>query len=223
MAMDRGMLEKQLYALGESSSWWEQREMRDLPAVLQADEEIRAIARGAIGRVRVPLQTWLLVVTDQRLLCLRSGRSSWRQLELGVHQITSVTLRMKLFAGRMLVRGPDRVYRFHLPHLDARKFSAALARVANCGQDTHSGPTQMIRRVFNHVLALPNAVFSPAPPGRDVKAISAGSNEADQRVHMMEERIQELQQQVEFLEQLLRQRQAAINAEPELQSSAEYR
>jgi hypothetical protein len=53
MGMDRGRIDQQLEALGEGSRWWDVRELRDLPAVLDADEEILAIARGKLARVRV--------------------------------------------------------------------------------------------------------------------------------------------------------------------------
>ena len=219
--MNRGVLEKQLHALGESSSWWEHREMRDLPTVLHEDEEIRAIARGRLGRLRGPRPSWLMVVTDRRLVCLRSSRTTWRQFEIGAQLISSITLRMRLFGGRLMIVTSDRSFRFQLHQADAQKLLTALARVANCGQDTLSGPTQMVRRMVNHMLALPAATLNTYSMPRQPKQIEPKPAAPDERVHAMEERIQELQQQVEFLEQLLRQRQAATR--PELESSAEYR
>jgi hypothetical protein len=78
MPLDRGIIDQQLRALGESGSWWEQREMRDLPSILQADVRIVAIARGKLGRPRWVRRSWLFVTSDRRLICLRSGsRASW--------------------------------------------------------------------------------------------------------------------------------------------------
>jgi len=225
MAMDRGVLDQQLRALGEGPNWWVQREMRDLPTVLRADEEIQAIARGRLGRLRGPRPSWLMVVTNERLLCLRSSRSTWSQFEVTAQQINSVTLRIRLFGGRLLIVTSDRTFRFQIQQSDAQKLVNALARVASCGQDTLSGPTHMVRRIVNHMLALPAAALNTYSEPRQPKVSAPLILEADQRVHMMEERIQELQQQVAFLEQLLRQRQAsmsdaALHAGAELASSA---
>ena len=51
MPVDRGAIDQQLRALGEASRWNE-RELRDLPAVLHADETILAISRGKLARLR---------------------------------------------------------------------------------------------------------------------------------------------------------------------------
>jgi hypothetical protein len=220
MAMDRGILDQQLQALGEGPNWWVQREMRDLPAVLRADEEIHAIARGRLGRLRGPRPSWLMIVTNQRLLCLRSSYTTWRQFEIGAHQINSVTLRIRLFGGRLLIVTSDRTFRFQIHKADGQKLVNALARVASCGQDTLSGPTHMVRRIVNHMLALPSAALNTYSEPRKTRVNAPVAVEADARVHAMEERIQELQQQVEFLEQLLRQRQAATT-EAALHAGAE--
>ena len=218
MPMDRGSLDQQLKALGEGSSWWEQRELRDLPNVLHDDEQLLAIARGRLGRLRVPRFSWLVVVTNARLLCLRSARTSWRQLEVPGSQIASVTLRVGMFRSRVRVVTSDRRYRLVVGPYDSHKLVKALSSMANCGQDTLSGPTQLVRRVVGHVLALPAAALNPYP-ARERATPVAAQPMPDARYSALEDQIQELQQQVQFLEQLLRQRQAASVVEPELQSS----
>src|SRR5262245_341222 len=40
MPLDRGTIEEQLHALGESPRWWNRRELRDLPGALNVDEVI---------------------------------------------------------------------------------------------------------------------------------------------------------------------------------------
>ncbi|MGH7446291.1 MAG: PH domain-containing protein, partial [Longimicrobiales bacterium] len=104
MPIDRGIIDQQLQALGESSHWWDHRELRDLPAVLDAGEQILALARGKIARVRWLRRSWLIVVTDRRLLCQRSaGRTGWRQLEVSALQFTRVAIRVGVFHGRVLL------------------------------------------------------------------------------------------------------------------------
>lgn len=46
MAVDRRTIEDQLIAIGEADRWWDQREVRELPHILNADERIRALATG---------------------------------------------------------------------------------------------------------------------------------------------------------------------------------
>lgn len=209
MPIDRGIIDQQLQALGESSRWWDQRELRDLPAVLDSDERILAITRGKIARLRWLRRSWLIVVTDRRLLCIRSGpRTSWRQLEVSADQITRVALRVGLFRGRVLVVAGGHTYRLLVPRFDAYRLVTALSGLGTSGSEAVVGfaPTRMVRRVMDHVLALPAAAFNPETPR--VLPVPAIHSEMEQRLSSMEEEVQELRRQIDFLEQLLRQRQS---------------
>jgi len=210
MPIDRGILEQQLQSLGESSRWWGRRELRDLPAVLDHDERILAIAHGKIARVRVLRRSWLIVVTGRRLLCLRSaGRVSWSQLEMSGDQITRLALRVGLFRGRVLVEAADRTYRLLVPREDAYKLLSALASLGpNDEGITRYGPTRMVQRVMDHVLALPAAAFHPGTTRTVGSARTQDAMAADQRLQALEDEVHELRKQVDFLEQLLRDRQA---------------
>jgi hypothetical protein len=211
MPIDRGIIDQQLQALRESPGWWDQREFRDLPAVLHADENIIAISRGKIARVRWLRRSWLIVVTDRRLLFIRStGRTGWRQLEVGAHQITRVALRVGLFRGRVRVMAGTETYRLLVPRADAYKLMSALSSLGTPSNEAFFGfaPARMVRRVMDHVLALPAAALNPDSP-RPLPAPVPGV--VDQRVQSLEEEVQELRQQIDFMEQLLRQRQPALN------------
>lgn len=210
MPIDRGLIDQQLQALGESSTWWDQRELRDLPAVLDADEQIRAISHGNIDRLRAPGRKWLIVVTNRRLLFLRSGRrTSWRQLELSTSQITGVRMRMGVLHGRVIVQASGLRYRLLVTRADAYKLSNALASVARPKlEEPGFGPTRIVRRMVDHVLALPVATFNPNAPAKPPAPPPPRIDDAmDKRVSLLEEHIHELQQQVDFLEKLLHQRQ----------------
>lgn len=200
-----------MQALGEGNRWWNQRELRDLPGVLSADEQIIALAVGKVTRLRFMRRPWLIVVTDKRLLCLRSSaRSGWRQFEVAAHQIQRLALRVGLFRGRILVDTGGPRYRLLLPKLDAFKVHASLSEIATSRQPRLPGfgPTRIARRIIDHVLALPAAAFDPtepeAPPPPQVALLPA----PDPQVEQLEQQVHQLQQQVEFLEELLRQRQA---------------
>src|SRR5690606_6365134 len=140
MPIDRGQIDQQLQALRESSQWWDQREFRDLPTVLHADEQIVALATGKVARVRVLRRRWLIVVTDQRLLLMRSaGRSGWRQLEIAAGQIERVTLRVGPFRGRVRVSAGGQTYRLLVPRNEAYKLMGALSSLGSHTKDTFSG------------------------------------------------------------------------------------
>jgi len=209
MAIDRGILDQQLQTLGDATRWWDQRELRDLPGVLRPDEKLLAIARGKIARIRVLRRSWLIVVTDKRLLCLRSGGPTrWQQIEVDADEIERVTLRVGPLRGRVRIVAGSHIYRLLVRRPDSWKLSAALSSLCAQKQEhlTGRGPVLMVRRVFDHVLSLPSVALNPAAPPRPPAA--ATNPATDQRLQLLEEQVQQLQQQVDFLEQLLRERQA---------------
>ncbi|HEX6134422.1 MAG TPA: PH domain-containing protein [Longimicrobiales bacterium] len=207
MPIDRGVLDQQLQTLREAPGWWEQRELRDLPAVMHADENILAISRGKIARLRWLRPSWLIVVTDRRVLLIRSASGNgWRQLEVAADQITRVTLRVGPLRGRVRIVAGGQAWRLLVPRADAYKLMNALSSLGTPSNEAFFGfgPTRMVRRVMDHVLALPAAALSPdvrePPPRPDHSAV-------ERRLQSLEEEVEQLRQQVEFLEDLLRQRQ----------------
>lgn len=208
MAIDRGIIDQQLQALGEDSSWWEQRELRDLPIVLHDGEQILALARGRLARRDVMRRRWLIVVTDQRLLSLRSsGGVGWRQVEVKAGNIGRTVLRIGPVRARISIFTTGRTHRLWVPRPDGYKLMRALSTVGSPARDVRTGfrPTLMVRRVIDHVLELPAAALRPEetqpalPPPSDV----------DDRMQALEHEVDELRQQVRFLEQLLQERHAA--------------
>ena len=212
MPLDRGLIDQQLQMLGEGSRWWDERELRDLPAVLNANEHILAVSRGKVARLRWLRRTWLMVVTDRRLICMRSGsRSGWRQFEVDGALISRVAHRIGPVRGRILVTANGQKYRLSVPKEDAYKLHGALSGLGATGRETVTGfgPTRMVRRVVDHMLSLPAVALEPAKPAPKVLP-SRPPGERDEaalrRLDLLEEQVQELHKQVDFLEQLLRQR-----------------
>jgi hypothetical protein len=224
MPIDRGIIEQQLEALGEGSRWWEQREFRDLPAVLEADEQMLAIARGKVARIRWMRRSWLIVVTQRRLLCLRSGgRASWRQLEVRAGQIARVSLRIGPFRGRVVVVTSGQTYRLLVPSADAYRLQRALSGLGTPPLETGSrfAPARIVHRMIDHVLALPAVALGPdavhdrpadADASRRPALAPPDASAIEERVQSLEREVRELRQQVEFLEQLLRERHSASPA-----------
>ena len=116
-------------------------------------------------------------------------------------------------SGAAPVTAGARDYRLLVPRPVAYKLSTALTGLARTGQErlTGFGPTRMVRRVIDHVLALPAAAFDPTTPQPTAVAatVHVDTKQIEQRCDMLEDQVQELQRQVEFLEQLLRERRIA--------------
>jgi len=216
MPIDRGIIDHQLQTLGEGTRWWELRELRDLPSVLQADEKILAISRGKVARLRWLRRTWLIVVTDRRLLCIRSAhRAGWRQIEVNAGHIERVALRIGPFRGRLIIVAGGYRYRLLVSRKDSHKLLSAFARVTTPLQPLQRiTPTIMVRRVIDHMLALPAAAFSPSIEPLPAPPDPAALLEADERVQSLEHEVEELHKQVEFLEQLLRRTRAPAPTTP---------
>jgi hypothetical protein len=208
MPLDRGVIDQQLRALQDSAIGWEEPELRDLPAVLHPGERILALARGKIARVRWLRRSWLIVVTDERMICMRSRRTGWSQIEVAADRITRVALRVGPFRGRVLVGTGSHTYRLLVPRTAAYKLLAALSTLGPRPGAVDAGfaPVRAARRVVDHVLALPAAALTPypnapAPAAPDLSAVH-------RRFDALETELRELGEQVEFLEQLLRARHA---------------
>lgn len=214
MPLDRGLIDQQLDDLGEGSLWWDVRELRDLPAVLHGDERILAMSRGKIGRARWLRRTWLIVATDQRLVCLRSQRSpGWRQLEIPGRQIDRARFRIGPFRGRIVVVAGGRKYRFLVPRPDGYKLMRALSYFDAPAAGAIQGfrPGRMVRQVLDHMMALPAVALGPElATGGTAAAVEA--TRLQDRLDTLEAQNERLQEQVDFLEDLLRRRRALPEA-----------
>jgi hypothetical protein len=219
MSIDRGILDQQLQGLGDAARWWDQRELRDLPSILNPDERILALARGRVARPRLVRRSWLIVVTDRRLLCIRSARNSgWRQIEVSTAQILRTAIRVGPFRGRVRIVANGRRYRIVLSRADAYRLYEAILRPGAPHRDAVPGfsPARVARNIVDHMLALPAVALDPHPtqaalpaPAKPPAKSPAELAARDERVHMLEEEINELREQLHFFEQLVRERGAA--------------
>jgi hypothetical protein len=225
MPIDRGTLDQQLEALGGSVRWWNERELRDLPAILEADEEVVAIARGKLGRIRFMRRSRLIVVTDRRLVCIRSGRKAgWTQFELRAEQIRRAALRIGLFRGRVIVQTMAGTWRLLLPRNDAYDVSRAITALVDAPQRLNGNrPRHVVRRVIDHILAFPAVALEPEAPTRAVPqapAVAPVPDTVRDRMESLEDETEELRRQVAFLEQLIRGRQDEVEGSRSLRIGA---
>jgi hypothetical protein len=216
MPVDRGALDAQLREIGEGERWWEYREFRELPYVLHPDERLRGITVGKmLGRRRPrvrPSPRWLLVATDERLLCLRHERFARKQIDIHWSQIVRVQQRSGFRFYQITIQTPERSHRIRIPKAEALRFTAALStlvpRPTIQGLGPEMEPLSWIPGMAT-VARLPPfagiaskvAMLSPPDyaPREYVERLEAS-------VDRLQAEVERLQQQVAFVEDLLHQR-----------------
>ncbi|HEX6925547.1 MAG TPA: hypothetical protein VF167_08955 [Longimicrobiaceae bacterium] len=216
MPVDRGAIDAQLREIGEGEHWWELREFRTLPHVLEAEERIRGLVLGKLllsrrPRLR-PARRWLVVATDERLLCILQERYARRQVEVRRDQISRLEHGPRVRSYQILVESAGRRVRIRIPKKDAVRFSAALTPLAPQNALAPLPPeveslawipgltTVATLPGFSGIVSKVARLSPPAPPapGR-IEQLEAA-------VDQLQADVERLQQQVEFLEKLLDQR-----------------
>ena len=99
MPVEKRVVDEQLRALGHFSRFFTRKEIKYLPEVLSEGETIRGFTSGACDE-----NTWLIVVTDRRLLFLDKGLIyGLKQMELPLHQISAISHETGLVFGEVHV------------------------------------------------------------------------------------------------------------------------
>jgi hypothetical protein len=133
MPLDRGALDAQLRAIGETELWWNRQEFRELTHVLHPGEAILGLVSGTllgVPRPRLlPRAPWLVVATDQRLVLLRGERDARRQIDIVPAEIVRVHQRSRLRSFLVAIETPLRRHRIRIAKEDAYRFVTALARL----------------------------------------------------------------------------------------------
>lgn len=197
MAVDRRTIEDQLIAIGEAERWWDQREVRELPHILNADERIHAIVSGRLKRLFRPAsawlsRSWLVAVTEHRVICIRKGEAFGRkQLDIPLAPVTSIGQRSGLFTATVSIVSGDTKHRIRVAKSDSLKLVGALSA--------------LIRRAE----LLPPAPSLPALPGHVSRE---AYDQVLRRIDLVEEEIERLRQQADFVEDLLKQRESSLFA-----------
>jgi hypothetical protein len=205
MPVDRGVIDGQLREIGEGERWWEQREFRDLPYVLQPDERLQGLVNGKLVKWRRPrvvlARTWLIVATTQRLIFLRMARFGRQQVDVHLDQITGVHQQGKIRFVQITIETRNRKHRLLVPKAEAFRFMGALAPLVR-RHDVTTDPGVMIFPGAPRLAGLLARVT--APPEPYVKPGELARVEAS--IERLENEVERLQQHVEFLEKLLQKR-----------------
>lgn len=183
MPVDRQTIENQLAAIGEIDRWWNTAEARVLPDILGSEERILAVVDGKLNESLRRRRKWLVIVTTHRLIALRGGRISLgrRQFEVPASEVGSVSHHTGLRGTTVTLATPERKYRVRVQKRDASRFVTALSSLMNRGGAQRTAPAQ-----------------------------STGSatdlSRLDDRLDMLEQEIERMRDQIDFMENLLRRR-----------------
>ncbi len=225
MSIDRGAIDEQLKEIGEGERWWEQREFRDLPHILHADERLRGLVSGKfLGPRRpkvAPTGRWLIVATSQRLICLKQERFGRKQVEVPVEQIIGMWHTSRLRTTRITLLTPQRRFRIRIPKTEAFRFLGALGSLMPKHERGTGGMTMVPATAsfpgMNMLTAIPgfsglmSTLTTLSPPdsvtNRDFARLEAA-------VERLEKDVQRLQEQVEFLEDLAQERAGGALPQP---------
>lgn len=223
MSVDRGAIDAQLRDIGEGERWWEQREFRDLPHILADDERIHGIVSGKLlgrrlsrlvpARPRMlPARPWLIVATSQRLICLRQERFGRKQVDLRGGQITGIQHASRIRTYQITLDAAQGTYRLRIPKREAFRFMGALSPLIPqpVGQPSGADLTALSRApgmtAVAAIPALSRFMSKVAVPTMQDYVTRAEFTRLETTVDRLENELERLQEQADFLEGLLQKR-----------------
>lgn len=126
----------QLEALGDFQQWFTWKEIEHLPEVLHPGERIKALTSG-----RFLGNTWLIIVTDERIVFLDKGLVyGLRQIDLPLHQISSLSHTAGLIFGELhIATSSEHCLIERIPKDDVGKVAAIVSRLV---RNTHEPAPQ---------------------------------------------------------------------------------
>lgn len=150
MPVDPSVIEEQLRALGEIDTFGTKKEVKCLPDILVEGEVIKGVASGMMDA-----NTWLCVVTEQRILLLDKGMIfGLKQIEFPIKQIKSISHKSGLLMGELLIDTAGQIKKLdNMMKKDAVKLAAVISSLLH-GQGS--------------VPAAQPAPAAPAPAADDV-------------------------------------------------------
>ncbi len=99
MPVTKEIIDEQLKRLGNVNQWFTRKEIKYLPEVIDESETICAITSGLYNG-----NTWLIVVTQKRVLFLDKGMLyGLKQVEIPIKQISGITHHVGLVLGKIEV------------------------------------------------------------------------------------------------------------------------
>src|SRR5690606_12708223 len=175
------------------------------------------IVTGRLSAARLPRlrpgSRWLLLATDDRLICVKQERFARRQIEMPRDQISRVSHGPRLRGYQIVVDTGGRRYRIRIDKDDAFRFTAALTPLVPEVRGRQLSPdveawswipgmsTVASLPGFSGIVSRVTQLSPPAP------AVSVDRmDQLEGAVERLQADVERLQQQLEFLEDLLEKR-----------------
>lgn len=228
MTLDRSMIDEQLRALGEASSWWDEGEFRELPRVLWEGERIGALAKGFLTFSNRPRRrpgsrkSWLFVATDRRIICLQLDGLARREIDIEKGEINRLTHSYRLKEVRTNVSTRTVGFQLRIPRIYADRFAEAVNALLPAEAKkplppevevfawipgmTRVAELPVVSRIISKVATLspPDPVGAALPADRPKEsALLRKIDELEGKVDTLQFQVERLEQNVEFLEGLL--------------------
>jgi hypothetical protein len=117
MSVDRAVLNELLTLVPGSERWLERTELNFLATILGADERIIAGDTALlIERGKLAMRTWVVVVTTERLVCLKGSSDGLRKVEMPVSRMTAAYSEARLGYHEVIVEsGKEKLILSRLP------------------------------------------------------------------------------------------------------------
>jgi len=144
IGVDAKTVDAQIKALGDFHQWFTRREIQYLPAVLSGGETIRALTSGFYEG-----NTWLVVVTDQRILFLDKGMVyGLKQVELPLRQISTISHKTGLLYGELhIATGSGKSIVQKIPKGEVAKISSIVSSLVRNAHAPSAQPSAQVAPV----------------------------------------------------------------------------
>ena len=128
MSVDRAVLNQLLTLVPGSERWLDRVELNFLATILGADERVVAGDTALlIERGKLAMRTWVIVVTNERLVCLKGSSDGLRKVEMPISRMTAAHTEARLGYYEVVVEsGKEKLILSRLPMEAAMDLASAL-------------------------------------------------------------------------------------------------
>ena len=192
--------------------WSDRPEARALSEILHPGEEIRFVTKGTVyAPMQIHLGYWLIVVTDRRLISIRGRWAITRRvIEAPLSAILSVETRGFVFRHMTIATRLGRIRIANMRKQDATALARLLTPPPAAGAPRPQGAI-----AGGSVVPAGVSSAGSAAPSADPDATEFRVERLEGMVERLETELVRLQEQVDFVEELVRERAArSASAQP---------
>ena len=187
--------------------WSDHPAAQELPHLLWPDEVVRFVFSAAIMRSARPAsRRWLIVLTDQRLICMKGRAGSTPKVkDILYDAMISVTNRSRILRATVIITTSLGRLRLLVSRSEAQRIVQAINSVRRVQPLYFVAPAPTVAAAMP-VITPAAPVVAALPPAEPTRGGDTRIARLESTVERLEAELAALQQQIEFLEQLLRTR-----------------